>query len=395
MDKLANFLHRWVRFVAGTAFWLHAVLLVTLPMPPLETLATRIGLKASETLLTLFFLMMAVLSGYGFWRFALDLLYIYVFPFIFTYKTALFGFRAIARLSKAYADRFFPDMQRRSFTWRAMLSELVADDSALIVPAATPPIQPVAIVVSSPTPQESLKPRFWRKLLFPFRSFTIVWCLLIIATDKPRVALFGLIIVSAHLLRFTLNLVQVLTSVQQFLKDAEMRALNYATGLLNVVMSAPDETLASPDVSKAVTYLALLRGSAFLLINRIEISYLFFVAVIFVYIAIYVRVAVLFAFVYLGISKLSHVPLGFLDAMVNSFAMPLSYTNYPRQWVLQMAEDVHSGVVLLLGVGAGVAYMRQKVDSFTAVAEALWAKLDQDNVRSRMAYAAKKSKPAA
>ena len=338
---------------------------------------------------------MAILSGYGFWRFALDLFYIYVFPFIFIYETVVFGFKAIARFSKAYAVRSFTDMQRGSFTWKAMLKELVADDAALIVPAATPPSQPVAIAASSPTPQVSPKPGLWWRLLLPLRSFTIVWCLLIIATDKPAIALFGLIIVSAHLLRFILNLVKMLASVQQFLKDAETRVLNYATTLLNVVMSAPDETLASPDVSKAVTYLALLRGSAFLLVNRVEISYLLFVAVILTYIAVYVRVAIFFAFVYLGIAKLSHVPLGFLDAMVNSFAIPLSYTNYPRQWVLQLAEDVHSGVVLLLGVGAGVAYMRQKVDSFRDVAETLWGKLDQDDVRSRMAYAAKKSKPAA
>ncbi len=394
MVRVAKFIRRWARFIAGAAFWLHAVLILTIPTLSLETLAGRVGLNVPEMLLGLFFLSMALLNGYGFWKFLLDLIYIYFFPFILIYNAAVIIFKVASHIP-AHAARFLPRM-RSTFTWMATLREFVPDDSPFIALSPTPPVSvpvmPVTNTISAVSEMRK-KRNFWLRISLPLRSFTIAWCLLIVATDKPMIMLVGVIVLAIHLIRLIVNLARRLASARQFLKDAETNVVNRATNLLNTLMNASDEMLTNPDVLQAVSFLGLFRGSAFLLINRIEISYLFFLAGVLLYFAVYARIAILFGFVYLGVAKLNHIPLSFLDAMVNSFAMPLSYTNYPRYWLLQLSEDIHSLVVIALGFGALSAYMRQKAEAFRGVAEDLWVKLDRADVRSRMAYAAKRGRP--
>jgi hypothetical protein len=122
-----------------------------------------------------------------------------------------------------------------------------------------------------------------------------------------------------------------------------------------------------------------------LLINRAEISLGILIIGCIVYLVVYVRLALLFAFIYLGLAKLQHIPWSFLDSMVDSFAMPLSYTFLPRNWSIQAAELVHSTIVISLGIGALGAYARRKLDLFRSMAEDIWSRLDQDAVKVRMA----------
>jgi hypothetical protein len=175
------------------------------------------------------------------------------------------------------------------------------------------------------------------------------------------------------------------------LTDAETKAMNYAVGLLNLVMAAADESLGNQDVLRAANLLGFIRGAAFLLIHRAEVRYLLILAAILVYAGIYVRIAMIFAFIYLGIAKLDGVSLTFADSMVNALAMPFSFTNYPRDWVLQAAEFIHTLVVISLGVGALLTYLQRKLEEFQVVAGDLWGKLNQTEVRARMATAAKKA----
>jgi hypothetical protein len=71
---------------------------------------------------------------------------------------------------------------------------------------------------------------------------------LVVATDKPAIALLGLLVLGVHLIRFIINLAQLLAGARHFLMGAEVKAMNYATNLLNTVMSASDETLENQDV---------------------------------------------------------------------------------------------------------------------------------------------------
>lgn len=390
--KVAKSIRRWARFTAGVAFWLHTLLFFGVPVSSLEITANRIGLNVPEMLLVLFFLTMSILNVYGFWKLIIDLTYIYFFPFIFLYNVAVVVFKILSRIP-GYAAKFVPGI-RPTFTWKALLKELVADEASFVAlttqPATVNQSVVPASVVSTATPKRNLRSR----LSLPFRSFTIVWCILLLATNKPLIALGALLVLVVHVSRFLVNLTRLLTKTQQFLADAERKVMSYAMNLLNTVMSASDESLANEDVARAVTLLTLFRASAFLLVNRGEVKYLLFLAVCLVYAAMYIRVAVLFAFLYLGVAKLNHVPLGFLDSMVNSFAMPLSYTNYPKHWLIQLCEDVHSVIAVGLGIGAALAYVRQKFDAFKVVADDLWEKLDKADVRTRMSYAASKAKAA-
>src|SRR5207249_171276 len=106
----------------------------------------------------------------------------------------------------------------------------------------------------------------------------------------------------------------------------QRRAFDYMEGLVNRIMNAPIEGLADKDLVSAVSILMVFRFSAFLPLSRAEITYGVLVLGCLVYAVFYVRLALLFAFIYLALAKVQHIPWTFLDSMVDSLAMPLSYT---------------------------------------------------------------------
>jgi len=388
-ERVSKLAHKWVRFTAAFAFWLHAFLVFAVPFPPLEKVAGRVGMNLSEMLLGLFFITMTMPNWYSFWKFILDLGYIYVFPFIFIYKLGALCLKVGRHLSRQ-ALKLFPK-DELSYGWVDFAKQWFADESAwalLNKPAATQVINTVAAEAKA---EESQAGKAWKKLSLPLRSFTLAWCLVIVSTGRHWLVIVGLIVICFHLLLFVFRLASGIISVKRMLSDAEKKLTAYVVGLLNFIMAAADESLANQEVANAVNLLALFRGAAFLLIHRAEVRYLFVVATFVVYAGIYVRVSMLFGFIYLGIAKLHNVPLSFADSMVNSFVMPVSYTNLPHDWVIQLAEDVHTLIAVLLGLETIFSYVQSKLAGLRLAASGIWEMLDPAEVRARMAVAAKKA----
>jgi hypothetical protein len=392
-SKVYSFIRKRARFIAGLAFWLNALFILPIPQPALSALGHKLGLDFPEMALGLFLGMMALLNCYGFRNFAVDLLYIYFFPFILGYRLVVLSFKTCRGLARSVST-VIPGA-RPKITWKDFLQQLTPDPSvltpkALVVP---PPAQPM---IAAALPTESRHGALMQlvlKISLPFREFTIAWCLLILLSHKVIFVSCALAVLTGHTARFVIELVRTLTEAKQFLKRAEREVFAYVEDLLNTMMSATEESFKSPEIVKANQMLALLRTGAFLLINRAEISYMFFLALCFAYFVVYTRLALLFAFVYIGIAKINHIPLGFLESFVNSLAMPFSFTNLPRNWAIQLAELTHTATVLFLGFGALITYFQQKLEAFAGIAESLWSRLDQEAVRQKMASAAKTSAP--
>jgi len=388
-EKLGKTLHKWIRFSAGLAFWLHAFLLFALPVPPLEDVANRVGMNASEMLLGLFFISMAVLNLYGFWKFVLDILYVYTFPFIFIYKFCAMAFKVAHRLTqRAFTLLSLPGA---SYTWVDFAKQWTADDSpwlALAKPSANQVINTVAVEAKA---EESKTGKIIRKILLPLKSFTLAWCLVIVSTDKKWLMFTGLIVVCVHLALFVIRLATGIFSVKRLMTDAEQKILAHVRALYDLFAAATDDALANQDIANAANMLALFRGAAFLLIQRAEIRYLFVFATFVAYAGIYVRISMLFGFIYLGIAKLHHVPLTFADSMVATFVMPVSYTNLPHDWLIQLAEDFHTFIAVFLGAETLYSYIQSKLEGIQLAATGIYAMLDPVEVRTRMAVSAKRA----
>jgi hypothetical protein len=163
-------------------------------------------------------------------------------------------------------------------------------------------------------------------------------------------------------------------------------------------MKVPLESATSQDVFRANNLLAFFRGAAFLLIKRTEITYLFLGLAVMAYGAVLIRVAVLFAFLYIGIGKLDNIPMPLAGTMIDSLAMPFSFTFFPHQWAIQLSQLIQTGVVISLGFGALRAWLKRKLEFFQGAARDIWSQLDDEAVRQRMTdlarIAAKENKAA-
>ena len=369
----------------------------------MDQVANRLGLTFSEATLATFFVAMVLLSCYGFQRFFLDCLYIYTFPFIVCYKLIIKIIKIAIKIP-SLAAHYVPGI-RPSVPWMVIVRETLPDASmfptlnqpqpnAEIATLAPPPAF-LEFPKSTPELQSGVKKWLWVKVGLPVRSFAFAWCLLILLSEKQSFVLFGLVVLSAQLAAFIVGLARRLAHVRKLLIEWETRIVAYASGLVEIIISAPEGSLDNQNVGSATSILAALRGASFLIINRVEVSYAFFVVGCFMYVLVYFRIALLFAFVYLGIAKLNHLPLRFLDSMTNSIAMPLSYTNFPRNWQIQLAEDCHSLVAIVLGFEALRAFLQGRMEAFLGLAEQIWEKLNEATLRVKMAEAARRAKPAA
>jgi hypothetical protein len=207
---------------------------------------------------------------------------------------------------------------------------------------------------------------------------------MIVLTDKKLVLAIALGIVALHTLRFFAALATIATGANRLLSDAGRRAFTYMESLIEKIMKAPVEAGRDRGVIQAAGLLLVYRACAFVLLYRAEVTYAIFIIGFFVYAVVYLRLALLFGFIYLGAARLQHIPLTFLDCMVNSLGMPLAYAFFPRNWIIQGVQLVHTFVLILLGVGVLNAYLRRKLNLFRAIAEDVWSILEQEEIQERM-----------
>jgi hypothetical protein len=385
--RVAKTVRRLVRFLAGLFFWLNALLLITVPRPPLDALAARIGLNPSETLLVMFFAAMAVLNCYGFRKLLLDTLYVYGFPFVLAYFVIRAAFKLLVRASRIMPRFVSPPSGGAS--WHAALA-LVLPNAAAVTPALSPRSQALPTVTADPANAARKKDarRWWTVIAesarLPFVSFTLFWGLAVAIAQNRFLLYIALAILIWHTASFIGTLGGIAINTNKLLAGAEKRFFEYTEDRISKIMSASSD-VADQDLNSATAALVMLRACAFLLLNRAEIIVGILVVGCLVYLVVYVRLALLFAFIYLGLAKLQYIPWSFLDSMVDSFAIPLSYTLLPRNWAIHAAGLVHSAIVISLGIGALVAYARRKLDLFRGMAENVWSRLDEEAVKARIA----------
>jgi hypothetical protein len=385
MQKFLRRLREILRFCAGAIFWIHAALLLNLPRPPLEQLGTKFGFSATEMALVGFFVLIALLNGYGIDKFLIDVLYIYFFPFILLYYSAAKSFKILVR-SGRFACRFSPSEVEEA-SWKEVLRLWIpsaqfaalesSKNSATKSIGAKPSIEPTK--ASSKWPEKAR-----RSIARPFVSFTAVWCLLALASTNTWILAVSTIVVSLHAIRFFVTVALTAAWLHKRLAGAERRITTYVDRLVQIVLGAPTNIDPAANVIQAVSMLALLRTAAFLLLRRSEITFLAMLLGIFAYIVVYLRLALLFGFIYFGCSKLQHLPFGFVDSMTTALFIPLTFGNIPRNNLLELIGGVQTVFAVVLGFGAIKAYIQRKIDIFKKTATDLWTALNEEAVRVRL-----------
>jgi hypothetical protein len=385
--KVMRLIRKFVRFCAGFFFWLNALLIISIPKPSLDGLGLRIGLNPYETALIVFFAAMTLLSSYGLGKFLLDTLYVYFFPFILLYLIVKILFKVMLHIPRLLHKLVPPPADQTD--WLTILKmfnpSIALPETGKIIPQSQ--VVPPTIDMN-PQPTHKARTRiisFGQKIALPFTSFTVLWGMMIALTNKQWLLAISLGIVVFHTVRFIMRLAAIATGANTLFSGAENRLFTNMEELISKVMNKPlEDKVTDTDLAQTVTTLLACRAFAYLLLKRAEVTYAILALGCFIYAIIYLRLALLFGFVYLGVAKLRHLPLSFLDSMVNSLGMPLSYTFFPHEWMIQSVQLFHALVVIALGAGFINAYFKRKLGTFKEVAENVWEKLDQEQLKDRI-----------
>jgi hypothetical protein len=288
---------------AAVAFWANALFIISAPRFPSKRLATLAGVSIPEVLLTCTLLSLSALSTYGFKNFAVDIIYVYFFPFIFLFKLGRVSWRLASKIPGAFAAATGQEVP--TIDWEKLFAEIRPDGTPAeqtrppVTAVAPQPSIPVP-AVHSPTDKRGLA-RFIDRATLPLRSVTFLWCLLLLVATKPVVLIVSLSIVLVHLFRFLTSLVSSLREATAYLDGAEQRIFGFVIAAIDQIMQESGDAEPSQDTVKTVSQLALWRGACFFASNYNGFSFWLLLIGVGLYVLIYARVSFLFAFVYFGL----------------------------------------------------------------------------------------------
>lgn len=358
-----------MRFAAAVALWSHALLLLTIPIPRLELWAARWHLTASEGWIVLLLALFSILSSYGFKRMAVDLTYIYFFPFILLFYLAGVTYLVLSFIFTRLRGGNSANPQAPT-------------SSVIEVPnPKTPPALP-----SSAQPHWSW--RFLRasvlELSRPFRQFTLLWGLLLLLSSKPILIGIALAIVLAHIARALLKIGFFSILSFKWLSQVEEKLKSYAEGLIKNVLDIPLEGELNQDLNLKVLQLVGIKAGIVLFQKRKVISYSLILLSLAVLLLTYFYLGLIFSFGYYGLAKVQSIPYSWGEALVTALFIPVAYTDLPRNLWMKLLGGFHWVFVVVLGLTTILGYVQRKVDSLQSVAQSLRERMDIEEIRVRL-----------
>ena len=359
------------RVAVAVILWAHAIFLFDVPRASLAPLFYRLHTSAGEVTVLALIAGFSVLTSYGWGNVAVDLIYVYFFPFICLYYLAR---RAVISLGSPAVntgptESSEPPPYYVQIPWPALI-------------APSPRVaKPVAEPASAEQINESLRNRVARHALRPFRHFTLLWCLLLLLTTHRWLLSAALVVVSVQLLVFLTGIALSFTS-NGWLSKFSQAFQQESEKLIRTVTEANAEV--TQEVRNAwVSLRVYLMGVYFLQDRRRAAQWAVFLGGV-TFIIIYLYLALLFSFEYYGIARLERVPLAWGDALITSVFIPIAYSDLPHTKLLRLASGIQWACVVALGASTFFSIFRKKLEPLYAVANAITRKMEEEEVKTTL-----------
>lgn len=351
-------------FFLALFLWLRAVLFLEFQSALVTKLSGLIKLTTSEVVLFLLLITFSLLAGSGFWRMVLSLLYIYFFPFVLFWHL-LRNFVLLLRLMNAW--------------FNAQRGTPPATPTVTIQAATTTP--PV-ISADKETPKKKSE-TLWRYLLRPFRSFTLLWCILLLVTTHRWILCICLAVVAAQLARKIFFVLKLL-----FFSDVWWQKYRFAifAGLqksLNALDALTPEVGPSNELKSLFNQLNLWEKILRFLSDPYLMSRWGALIVAAVFGTIYAYFGLLFSFVYYSLAYLWGASFAWTDAIVTSEFIPFLITDLPKMAIVRLVGGIHCTLIVAIGVGTVVSFFRRKLEDIRKGAEDMNKRLADQSVREK------------
>jgi hypothetical protein len=355
MPTFLEIIRRVTTFLLAAYLWLHALFLLSV-QPTLISKSTQLlRLTTSEVVLFTLLVIFSFLAASGFWKTLRSLAYIYFFPFVllmYVFYACFVMLRAMNRWFRAQANP--------------------QESSAPVVEQSSPAITPV--VPASSDGQVGTKKSVFellRFLLRPFRRFMFLWCILLLVTTHTAVVWLCLIVVLAHLARKIFFILKILLFSDPWLRKLGPALPTDLNASLVALAAVTSDAAPTNELKKLWNQLNLWKNILDFLSDPYLLSrWAWALGMVFLG-SIYIYIAVLFSFAYYGIARVSGVSYSWPDALVASLFIPFFVSELPKILAVKLLGGIHCLLVVAVGIGTIVNFLRRKLDALRRAATEL------------------------
>ena len=222
-----------------------------------------------------------------------------------------------------------------------------------------------------------------RFILRPFRRFTILWCFLLLVTTHTAIVWLCLFVVLVRLARKIFIILKILLLSDPFLKKlgaAVFSGLNNALVALAVVTT---DAAPTSELKNLWNQLTFWRKPLNFLKDPYLVSRRAWVLGILFFGSIYIYIAFLFSFAYFGIARIAGVHYSWPDALISSVFIPFFISELPKILAVKLLGGIHCVLVLAVGIGTVINFLRRKLDAIRKAATDYSNRLADDSIQEK------------
>jgi hypothetical protein len=352
MATLSEIVRKATTFLLAVFLWAHALFFLNIQSNLISKCTRLLRLTTSEVVILALLVIFSFLAASGFWKTVGSLGYIYFFPFVLLGYVLYWCFLILRSMNRWFKAQATPQLG----------GSLVVEQKASAIAPALP---------ASPDSQVGAKVRLAELLNFlmrPFRRFMLLWCILLLATSHVAIVWLCLIVVLVHLARKVFFVLQIVLFSDPFLGKIGPALLTGLHTALAGLMAVTRDAAPTKELKNLWDQLNVWRKILDFLKNPYLLSRWAWVLAIVFLGAIYAYIAVLFSFAYYGIARVSGVSYSWPDALVTSIFIPFFVSELPKILAVRLLGGVHCLLVVVVGVGTIVNFLRRKLDAIRRAA---------------------------
>ncbi|MGH9714226.1 MAG: hypothetical protein ACRD5M_13090 [Candidatus Acidiferrales bacterium] len=375
MPTLSETVRKATTFLLAMFLWIHALFFLNFQSPLITRSAHLFRLTVSEILLFGLLVIFSFVTGSGFWKALLSLAYIYAFPFVLLWYALYACFLILRGIHRWITTQANPEL----------IDAPVSEQSASPVVSQRPASSAIHVGARKGIAE------LLRFLLRPFQRFTFLWCILILVTTHVSVLWLSLIVVLLQLGRKIFGILKVM-----FFSDPWLRKIGNAflTGLdttLAGLSAVTRETAPTNELKNLQNQISLWAKILDFLKDSYLVSRWAWVLGILFLGSVYTYIALLFSFAYYGIGRVSGVSFSWPDALVTSLFIPFFVSELPKVLALKLLGAIHCSLILAVGFGTVVNFLRRRLDSIHAAATEFSDRFADQSIREKIIILEEKS----
>jgi hypothetical protein len=241
---------------------------------------------------------------------------------------------------------------------------------------------------TTPTPDNQIKKKngiadVVRFLLRPFRRFTFLWCILLLVTTHIVVVWLCLIVVLGQLAQKIFGILKIVLFSDPLLNKIGSVAFAGLKAALITLSAVTSDAKPTNELKNLWGQLSTWKKILDFLKDPYLMSRWALVIGIIFFGSIYMYIAFLFSFAYYGIARVGGVHFPWPDALVASVFILFFISELPKLLAIEVLAGIQCVLVVGVGIGTIVNFLRRKLDSIRRAAKEYSDQLADERIQEK------------